>query len=150
MALTLEANAATERAITRLYQNAAMGRADKVQRLDGRRYVITSGTSGNQYLVNCALSTCDCTAGQFGRLCRHKIAAQTVEQALQKITSAPSTPEAPVRPLRPAHVPERLWNRLSGSERRDVADGRMWFEAIAHTNRWNTYLEGYLIGTIRA
>lgn len=175
MSATIERTAATERAITRLMQNAALGRADKVQKLDARRYVVTSGTSGNQYLVNTALSTCDCAAGRFGRLCRHRIAALTFERALEKCrrdgatearlahnqqisgcdsrpcNQTSSTPQPPrPRPVRPAHVPASLWNHLSASERRDVADGRMTFRPMPLSNRWHQYLDGYLIGTVRA
>lgn len=139
---------AVQRAAQRLRK---LTRKHRIARTGARHYEVISGRSGAVYDVDTQALTCNCEAGHLGRFCDHRLAALIFEQALQQVTSPASTPKPPrPRPVRPAHVPESLWNHLSSSDRRDVADGRMTFRPIPLSNRWNQYLDGYLIGTVRA
>ncbi|MFZ9311263.1 MAG: hypothetical protein ACO24O_07180 [Arenimonas sp.] len=84
MATTLTNSPAVGRAIERL---KSLQIKHHVRRLARGMYEVTSGRSGQVYRVDLAAMRCDCAAGQLGRLCDHKIAANSMSRAMQRAIS---------------------------------------------------------------
>lgn len=106
---------AVERAITKLMQLAAQKSADKCQMLDEFRVVVTSGTSGNQYIVDLFDGTCTCAAGSFRQFCRHRVAAKGFMDGI--CNAAPSVvPKPAPMPAPVAHEVYKMRDRFGRTE----------------------------------